>query len=85
MAGEWGRIQFDVVAGSVPQIALAGEQVFGLVGAVGGDLQLVEGQSDESGLGVMRVEIDDHKDEVGAVVGFLAVADELVVVGEDGI
>ena len=80
--GERCRTQFDVVTRSMPQVALAGEQIFCLVGAVVRNLQLIQWQSHIAELGVMRIEIDDHQDEVGAVVGLLAVADKLVVVGK---
>src|SRR5262245_14603240 len=59
-----GRVQLDEVARAVPEVALIREQVVDLERLPVLQPELGQRQVDPAGLGVVRVEVDDHQHDV---------------------
>src|SRR3954462_2415581 len=77
------RIQLDVVARPMPEIAALTQQIVHLVGLQRIDTQGFQGQVYPAGLSMVRVEIDDGQDDVRRIRRALGVRDDLRVV--DGV
>ena len=80
VAGNALWMQLDVVARTVPEVALASEQVFCFILAAFGDLQSIKRQIHKAGLGIVGVEVNHDEDQVRFVLRLLAVADNLLVI-----
>src|SRR5687767_990351 len=75
MRGKLVRVELDVVAPAGPFVLRAAEEVVHLEALAGRD---VEGQLHPAGLGVLRIEVDHHQDDV--LAGLLGVGHQLVIV-----
>src|SRR3990170_4892205 len=75
------RVELHEIARAIPHIARAGEQVVHLVGAVGLDAQQPEVELHPAAVRVVRAQVHDADNLVGAVRRLLDVGDKLVVVG----
>ena len=74
------RIQFDVVPGALPLEMGAAEQVVHLKRQVRIESKFVERDLHPTGLGIARVQVYDHEDNLRPVLSGLAIGDQLVVV-----
>src|SRR3954454_11520505 len=74
------RIQLDVISPPSPQIASPGQEIMRLVRLVPFDVHPVQGKVDESGLLMMRIEIDNDNNQVALIRRALAETEEHVVI-----
>src|ERR1700722_13369674 len=74
------RVQFDVIRGAVPKVPRIGQQVVYLVGLIRSKLEICQRNLDPARLLVTRIQIYDDENNIGQIVGGLAVGNELVIV-----
>src|SRR5437879_8787904 len=77
--GDHGGVQLHNVSRALPQIAGAAQQVVHLIGFVSGKPKLLEGHLNPSRMHVMRIQVDDDQNDIGQILGVLAIANKLVV------
>ena len=74
------RIELNVIAGALPEIAFVRQQVVDLKDAGRLDAQFLQGQRQPSVLDVLWVKVHDRENQVVAILRRLAVGNELLVV-----
>jgi hypothetical protein len=79
LRGNAGRVNFDVIAGAVPDVASACQEFVHLVRTRGFYAEFFSGELDESTVRVMRVEVDNAEDDILPVQRSLAEAKQMVV------
>src|SRR6266568_415435 len=79
MTGDHGGVHLHIVSRALPEIAGATQQVVDLVRVVSGKPKLLEGHLNPSRMHVMRIQVDDDQNDIGQILGVLAIANKLVV------
>ena len=74
------RIQFDVVARPVPDVVGTRQQIVHLKRLVRIHPQRRQIQTGPTGLRVVGIQVHQHQNDVGVLVGGFAVADDLLVI-----
>src|ERR1700744_1312976 len=72
------RVQFNVIPSAVPKVSRVGQQVVYLVSLIRSKLEICQRNLDPTRLLVMRIQIYDYENNIGQIVGGLAVGNELV-------
>src|SRR5438105_6112424 len=79
MTGDHGGVQLHIVSRALPQIAGTAQEVVYLVGFVSGKPKLLKGNLNPSRMHMMRIQVDDDQNDIGQILGVLAIANKLVV------
>src|SRR5439155_16673192 len=79
MTGNHGWIQVHIVSRALPQITGAAQEVVYLVGFVSGEPKLLKGNLKPSRMHVMGIQVDHDQNDIGQILGVLAIANKLVV------
>lgn len=75
------RIQLDIIARAIPQIAAASEKIMHLESLMRIQTKLIKLERHMAGTGMMRIEIHNAYERVGPVAGLFAVADDIIMIG----
>jgi hypothetical protein len=74
------RIELNEIVTTLPEVPPATEQVVRLEWLASINAEFIELQIDPAGLRVVRIGVHDRHDDVGLVLGDLAVGNELLVI-----
>ena len=81
MRGHALRIQLHEISWTVPDIARSCKLIVHLEGMINLDLEEIEIEIDETGVGIVWIQIDDNENDIFAVTRLLAIAQQIVIIG----